>query len=269
MPKRWYPISPQLAADGSFVAFAHRRNPDTYKPVPRTFKGLGLESTVEYTHDTNLLADLGAVGVVNVSTALNSKVIVRDVACWEEAMRPAGPAGSSHIFGTRWGIGFRMTLTLTDIQGGVDINLGTAAAATEIGFAKASFEVIGFGISDPAILANLPLPGRFDREAMAQIQVAETDIRTYMQENRDHLDPVPLQVYLEEGTFGAEAEAQAVLFATRQIAAGAALGAALDEAGGLGLSRDVVRLAYTYFSRKANDPATVRRLAKQWLSEAT
>jgi hypothetical protein len=268
LPKRWYPISPQLAADGSFVAFAHRRNPETYKPVARTFKGLGLESTVEYTHDTNLLADLGAVGVVNISTALASKVIVRDVACWEEAMRPATPGEQSHIFGTRWGIGFRMTLTLSDIKGGVDINLGTAAAAAEIGLAKASFEVTGFGISDPAILANLPLPGRFDREAMAQIQVAETDIRTYMQEHRDQLDPVPLQVYLEEGTFGAEAEALAVLFATRQLAAGTSLSEALDEGGQLGMSRDVIRLAYTYFSKKTNDPAAVKRLAKQWLTEA-
>jgi hypothetical protein len=265
MPNDYLPVSPWLSAEGYFTAFANRPDREMYKPVPRSGTGMEYSDHHTYSRSTNVLFSLGVGGMASLAVQSSSRVIVRDYAVWGESRRTQQARG--YITATRWGFGARLTVTLSDIRTDFKVNIQSAALAVELGLAKASFEVQGFGISDPVILQSLPVPGRFDSEALAQITEAEEDIRKYIIDNLDDLEPVPLAIQLKGGIVDQRTHARTVLFAARRLASGWSLSRAEDEGAALGFDRTIIRTTFEYFGRRAA-LGEGHREAKTWLRKA-
>jgi hypothetical protein len=180
------------------------------------------------------------------------------------------PLGGS-IYGTRWGAGFRVMITIWDLQAKLEVQPGTISSGVELGLVNASFEIIGFGFSDGDIFKDLPGPGRFDRNNYSRLSKAADTINGYLQKNADSLKPQPLQVFMSPPrTESPLANSQAALFAARQIKAGKTCTAALlVNKVRSRLNEDAIRAVYK--SLMTADPETAlptsqdKDRAKDWL----
>src|SRR5687768_5857198 len=142
MATEWYPISPVLTGAGGFAALAHLPDAQHFVPVPESNaigNRFGRQDLFENVESLSILSTLGITGVASVTTSLTTLAAYRDVTAFHEAILPAANQGL--IRGTRWGAGFRLTLTVSDIQFEGSLTLPWAAAATELGIANSSYEL--------------------------------------------------------------------------------------------------------------------------------
>ncbi len=217
----WYPISPRLTKEGAFEAFSDLENSKDMKPVPlapdqKPFADFKV-------HFTSVRLDtasrLGIANMVNLSHAANTLVMTYDAMRYTETSAET-PLGGS-IYGTRWGAGFRVMITIWELQSKLEVQPGIISAAVELGLVNASFEIVGFGFSNGDIFKELPGPGRFDRQNYNRITQAADKISGYLAKNSDSLRPQPLQVFMSAPHIRSPLSSpQAALYAARQLAAG-------------------------------------------------
>jgi hypothetical protein len=224
----WYPISPRLTKEGAFEAFADLPNGKDMKPVPlapnqRQFADFKVHFT---SVKMETASRLGIASMVSLTSSANTLMMTYDAMRYTETSAEA-PVGGA-IYGTRWGAGFRVMITLWDLQAKLDAQPGIIASGVELGLVNASFEIIGFGFSNGDIFKDLPGPGRFDRNNYNRIAKAADTINGYLQKSADTLKPQPLQVFMSPPRVQSPlASSQAALFAARQIKAGKTCTAAL------------------------------------------
>lgn len=122
------------------------------------------------------------------------------------------------------------------------------------GVVNASYDIVGYGFSNPEVLGKLPGPGRFDRTTMNSVLEAANDLQTYL---RDHagdasITPVPFQVLMSTAQLDSPIDSvQATIFAMRQIAAGRTLDGALKSANAPHVDATAVRSIY---AKMVKDP---------------
>jgi hypothetical protein len=209
----WYPISPRLTKEGAFEAFADLPNGKDMKPVPlapnqRQFADFKVHFT---SVRMETASRLGIASIVNLTSSANTLMMTYD------AMRY-----------TETSAGFRVMITIWDLQAKLDAQPGIIASGVELGLVNASFEIIGFGFSNGDIFKDLPGPGRFDRSNYNRIAKAADTINGYLQKSADTLKPQPLQVFMSPPRVQSPlASSQAALFAAQQIKAGKTCTAAL------------------------------------------
>jgi hypothetical protein len=224
----WFPISPRLTKEGAFEAFSDLANGKEMMPVPlapgqRQFSDFKV-------HFTSVRLDtasrLGIASMVTLGSAANTMVMTYDAMRYTETSADT-PLGGS-IYGTRWGAGFRVVITLWDLQAKLDLQPGVISAGVELGLVNASFEIVGFGIANGDIFKDLPGPGRFDRDNYSRLTQAADKINGYLQKNADSLRPLPLQVFMSAPKLQSPlSSSQAALYAARQLSAGKTCVAAL------------------------------------------
>jgi hypothetical protein len=217
----WYPISPRLTKEGAFEAFSDLENGKEMKPVPlaanqRQFSDFKV-------HFTSVRLDtasrLGIASIVDITSSSNTLVMTYDAMRYTETSAET-PLGGM-IYGTRWGAGFRVMVTIWDLESKLEVQPGIIAAGVELGMVNASFEIVGFGIANGDIFKDLPGPGRFDRNNYSRLSKAADTINGYLQKNVDSLRPQPLQVFMSAPRVQSPlASSQAALYAARQLAAG-------------------------------------------------
>ena len=268
MSFQWTPISPALDENGAFACLTHLPDADTYKPVPeseavgeRFGQGRGIEDDTS----VSTMAKLGLAGVANVYSEFSSRAVYRDVARWHEAELPLGETGP--IMNTRWGAGFRLTLTVTEVSAGVNTSLPWIAAAVELGLANASYELRTFGFSDPSLFKNMPVSGRFDQETLDRLRDAEEQVRAYLANETDALTALPFQVLMDTDLLPADDpldDARAALLAARAVSDGRSLDDVRARAADHALPVSAVERFYTSMQSE-DDP---REAAERWLDRA-
>lgn len=202
MASDWYPVS-------------HSKVEDSYR-IPLGFKADGSPNVVDVAKPSGPLkietvsilasarefsqsATLGLFGAAEVKNSVSSKLFLEEVFAWDEVVLP--PSSTSPALGVRWGVGYRLMVTVTSLSADFELSLASIAAATELGMASASFSIIGHGLSDPKLLKSLPEIGRLDRERLAQIdalQQALTESLAQMTDAEKTKWAVPVHVLLKE-----------------------------------------------------------------------
>lgn len=264
----WRPISPLLNKDGVFAVLSHLPDPEAYKPVPRRANPtLGAELLADFTQSSEVTAELGVAGMVSAKAAAQTRVVCRDVIVYDEATQTQGWAK-----GTRWGVGYRLTLFVSDITGEFQADTGWIAAAASVGLATVSFDMQILGFAAPEVLRAFPIPGRFDDAAWKELQDAEVGLRQWLTEHRGELvnQAVPLQVRCETipGPKVNRNRALARLTAQRYLAGGYREARALAEVQKAGFTYErVVAEVYQDVRDEGGHTASqqLRAEASQWL----
>jgi len=271
MNMEWLPISPYLTPNGAFHAFRGHSKAAELKPVEL---GPGEEPFVNFwAKEVGMKAwqsmELGIGNVASFAESLRVTKVVFDAMYYREKTL-AEPDGG-YIVGTRWGAGFRLMVTVTEFNCKVGIDLRSVAVSTELGLCRSSFEITGYGLGNPALLALFPLPGRFDGATLGKIQAAAVALRDRYskdarEDHRDELEAVPMQVLLQEPLYADPMEVARVRIAiARMVANRTAMKDAIAAAARWGMPEKLVLEVYSRFAAEPEPSRPAARRARDWL----
>jgi hypothetical protein len=213
--------------------------------------------------------ELGVGPVASFAESLRVTKIVYDAMYFRE--KTTSKPNGGHIGGTRWGAGFRLIVSVTEFNCKVGIDLRSVAVSTELGLCRSSFEITGYGLGNPALLALFPLPGRFDGTTLDKIRAAALALRNRYAagtepNHRDELVAVPVQVHLTEPLYADPMDVtHARIAIARRIADRTALKDSIAAAAEWGMSEEFVREIYSRFAAQPEPSRPAARRAREWL----
>lgn len=271
----WYPIDPTLdKITGAFAALSHLENPEKYIPNTQPGKpvlGHGRATLEARSGSISILGELGVVGGVSAKAATESRVIYRDYVRYDESYDSS--KGDLWCKGTRWGVGFRVLVTMSKFSSNFQADLTWAAVTAEVGLEEVSFEIHVFGFADRSLLSDFPVPGRFDTTALKRIGAANLKITEHIEGHLPDLaiTAVPFQVKIDKlpGPPPNIKRAQSRLFAMHAIAHGRNFGkeGAKEEATRKELDAAVVGKVYDEYRPGDSWPEKLQDQAFAWIKE--
>jgi len=269
--RTWVAIDP-VVEDGKFVSLGTLADAEAYRPHPTPADWAGAvkmaENSFSYiSEDTS--SRLKLASIMDSSGKLNSINIVRDISLYTDVAE--GNAGNK-VIETRYGVGLRLILRISNIEFGTKINYATIGAASELGHANVEYEISGIGLNDPSILKDFPGPQDITETTMAEINDAFNKLVTKLATmNVSLMKPQPYRIRIyDPEKFDATMNAQAAVFAIRHIAEREKLGTAIEAAKIAGLSEEIIKATYLRLCNitNAGDKPTPgeKRAAKEWLN---
>ncbi len=164
---QWVSVEPNVDDDGYFVSLRHLG--DDYKPheLPEDW---ATRAKADYFDSVSVSfqssSELQISAIADVSSDYNSKTIIFDVMSYWNIYETQ-PKGK--ILETRYGVGVRMKIKVTEMEFGTDINFASVGASAKLGLANVGYEIRGIGISDKKIIQDLPDPKDLDESTIKNI----------------------------------------------------------------------------------------------------
>jgi len=247
MKRSWYPVSPDRTEDGALASLVAAGIPHGQAlPVPSEGGDLSLGEAEDRELDLAASLSFGLVGTGSASSTFTSRTVVRELFVYEEVFRKNEDPGA--IRATHWGAGMRLSVSIMTSESAVQLNVGLVAALVEAGGTTASFELHGIGIPSREVFGSIPVFGQLNRSTYDQILEAEVGVRTYLQDNLDRLQRVPLRIWMDEPLLPEPPlGARGQLFALQQLATGASLRRARRRAARRNIARAEVDDVYQQF----------------------
>lgn len=270
MAPEWYPIDPTRDENGAFAALSHLGKPEKYRPNPQPRDAnLGSEEFHDHSRSVSALGEFGVLGIVSASAAAKSRVIYRDVAAFDETELGDD---SEWCIKTKWGVGYRLILTLSNQSLKFKADSQWAAIAGELGLEDVSFELKVFGFTNRSVLKYFPIPGRFDKEAFKSLEIAEGKLAKFIEKNKAELakTAVPYQVHIKELPVPPPQirRAQSRLFAMKYLSDRETLGVATIDANNKGLDTNVVKNVYDKYLLDGTSRNDGKAKADSWIEKA-
>lgn len=266
----WIPINPARLDSGAWVSLAKLIGEDKAHPIPLA-PSQSMSSFVVIASDisVSLAAKLAIGSIFSGSLNYGDRAFYLDATMFAD--KYAEIPGNT-VVGTRWGVGVRVLLHVTDIKGSIGVGLGPISAAVELGQAKALYEIDGMGIEGgmDIVLSELQNFGNFDMQTYFKIASAVIPkLGQYMRENPSKLKPVPFQVQLIQPlAIDPIVAARSVLFAMHCLSDGRSLNDALAKAA-TKFETEEIRTVYMKLAPNtpANErpPQSARDAANEWL----
>jgi len=164
---QWVSVEPNVDDDGYFVSLRHLG--DEYKPheLPEDWS---THAKADYFDSVSVSfqnsSELQVSAIADVSSDYNSKTIIFDALIyWNIYDRQ--PKGK--ILETRYGVGVRIKMKVTEMEFGTDINFSSVGASAKLGLANVGYEIRGIGINDKKIIKDLPNPQDLDESTIKNI----------------------------------------------------------------------------------------------------
>jgi len=242
------PISFQLTKNGEFAALLPRLGENSSRAVPLKDKNRAF-SNFKVVSDALSIELAGKLGVGSIFTGAISS---RDRGFFFDAMTftdeySEQSMGGTGVIATRWGVGIRVVLRVTERIVNASLNFGLVGAAVELQQASARYEIIGIGIGIEGlqiVLEELPALGDFRYETYQKLNSnIVKKLADHIKNNQATLVPQPVAVIINPPLNPLE-NSRAIYFAMRAIAGRQKLGEALSKANPT-LDRDVIRSVYT------------------------
>lgn len=218
----------------------------------------------------SVAARLSVGGIFSGSVSYNEFGFYFDAMVYLDKPTPnIGP--DTVILRTRWGIGMRILLRVSDIKGDMSLTFGMVGAAVELRQARARYEVVapGLGIDGLLIiLGGIPQIGDFNSETQYNLtNKVIVELTKHMKDNRDTLEPQVISVDLAEPV-DPSANARSVYFAMKAISDRLPLSNALQRAGA-NFDHDMIRTIYNQVAGNIPDDqkpsSDADREAEKWL----
>lgn len=177
----------------------------------------------------------------------------------------------SSIQATRWGVGIRVLLRVSDISTDVELNFGIVGAAVELQQARARYEIIGIGIGQAGlniVLDELSGLGSFTFDTYTKLNGGVIKrLSEYMDANASSLRPQAVAVALAKPV-DPLGEAQSIYYAMWYISRGWTLQRVVTQAP-LTIDRDIIRNVYVEVATIQDDSETpsyaAQQRAREWL----
>ncbi len=223
----------------------------TDKPLDSGFRISGTELSL------SIAAKLNISGLFDGSYIQNERAYLLDAAAFLDKYREDSIAPGVMAM-TRWGVGFRVAMRASDIQGGLKLSYGTVAAAVDLGLAKARYEIVGVGIGIDVlvkILKNVSLAGQLNGENFFKLaNEVPKIIAEYIEANKASLVAQPMAAGIVRDLDSDRIEtARSIFFAMYCLSKPWPLKTALERAMAT-LDKDLIR--FTYAMIAGNIPET-------------
>jgi hypothetical protein len=246
----WLPVDPSLDENGAFAFISGKelgKEGVEVKPVEIDLQNypIGLFKVLQRSYSTKVAANMN-IGSGNFSGNYNSFVFLYEAMVYSERIVET-PIGDL-VYGTRWGAGLRISLTVQDISSNGKVNFGALAANSELGKLNVEYEINGIGINKPEILDVLPGPDKFDTKSYNEILNAVDVVKKYMADNKDDLEPQPFQIFVADErnqSTNIFDESKSVYFAIQNIRKRNSLKTALENNSGF--LKSIIRSTYRKF----------------------
>jgi len=268
----WLPVNPARTPSGALVSLTKLLGEDKAHPLPLGPNPvLSNFSVIASEIDLTVAAKLGIGNIFSGTLNYGDRAFYLDATAFTDVYTesPGTP-----ICGTRWGVGLRVLLHVSDVKDGLTLNFGLVGAAVQLGLAKALYEIDGMGILDglSVVLGELHGFGDFTAETFYRINDAVIPkLADYMKNNASKLTPVPYQVQLIQPVeIDAILSAQSIVFAMRRLRQGCSLDEALVKAAG---RHDQTEIRATYqkmapgLPPDQRPPQSIRDAANEWLDD--
>jgi hypothetical protein len=231
----WLPINTARTASGAWVSLAKLVGEERSHPVPMAPSDTLSNFTVVATQvDLSIAAKLGIGAIFGGTINYNDRAFYLDASAYTDKYTETPGA---FVFGTRWGVGLRVLLHVSEIKGGLSLNFGMVGAAVQLGYAKALYEIDGIGIGLDGmqiVLGEIHAVGDFSAETYFKINDSVIPkLAEYLKNNANKLIPQPYQVQVIQ-PFDSDpiTAAKPILFAMRRLNDGCTFNEALEKAAG-------------------------------------
>jgi len=268
----WIPINTARTPSGALVGLVKLLGEDKAQPLPLGPNPVLTNfSVIASEIDLSLAAKLGIGAIFSGTLNYGDRAFYLDATAYTDVYSetPGNP-----ICGTRWGVGLRVLLHVSDIKGGLSLNFGLVGAAVQLGLARALYEIDGMGIPDglSVVLGELHGFGDFTAETYFKINDSVIPkLADYMKNNAAKLTPEPYQVQLIQPIdIDPILEARSVVFAMRRLREGCSLQEAIAKASGKHEESEI-RAVYAKVAPGLAPgdppPQSARTAADEWLKD--
>ena len=242
-----------------------------YKPhkKPLDWSEAGKELKDEYSiTSADFSSDLKIAAVAEIDTNFNSVVLTRDIA-WFLDTNENCPE-NSQVIETRYGVGIRLLIKLSNVEFGTDVNFGAVGAISELNLANVEYSISGIGFADKALLELLPGPQDINQDTIDQLNKSLNKIKTHLSEmDVNSLNPQPYKIrVMESEKVDPTIEAQAFVLSARQIRDRMKLNETINKANKSGINEKLIKDSYKELGVNDNSRITnqQRNEAIDWLS---
>lgn len=269
----WLPINPSRTPSGAWVSLAKVVGEAQAKPVALPpNEPMTAFSVVATQIDLSLAAKLGIGSIFAGTLNYNDRAFYLDASAYTD--RYAETPGA-FVFGTRWGVGLRVLLHVSEIKAGLSLNFGLVGAAVQLGLAKALYEIDGIGIGIDGmqvVLGEIHTVGNFSDETYYKINDSVIPkLAEYLKKHEDKLTPQPYQVQvIQPFDIDPISAAKPILFSMHRLHDGCTLNEAFAKAAGK-YDKGEIKSVYDKLAPglAPNDepPDNAREVAGQWLKD--
>lgn len=213
--------------------------------------------------------ELKIAAMADVESNFNSIVLTRDIALYVDTSdnRPA----KSQVIETRYGIGVRLMIRLSNIEFGTEVNFSVVGAISELNLADVEYSISGIGFADNDLLELLPGPQNITQKTVNDLNDSLNKIKDKLAKmNVDSLNPQPYKIrVMEPQEVDPTIEAQAYVYSARQISNKIKLNDALRKIQDSGIDADLIKKNYKSFGVNGNDRITHQNKVKasEWLDK--
>jgi len=173
----WIPVNPLLNEAGEFVSLKNYSD-KPLKPNPLEGADPGTsEFGKEYKLNCSVSSKLEVAAIGGIESKFGTTTFIHDSIIYRQS-RAAN--GNDIIKGTWWGCGLRLKVTVKNLEFGLNATWSGIAAAAQMGYADAEFEIESIGIAEPEIFKLLPSPSDLNLKTYEQILEAGDAIRTFL-----------------------------------------------------------------------------------------
>ena len=266
------PVDPTTTSSGAIAALVPQLGEEAAKPVE-------LESeTPEFSH-FEIVSDAlssSAATTLDVGSSFGASLTATDKLFFFDAMAYTQrfEQQESHdkvISATRWGVGLRVLLRVSDIKTNISLNFALVGAAVALNQAHAQYRISGIGIGVDGldiVMKHLPAVGDFTSETHVKLNQAVEDLSKYIQKNKSNLKPQPVAVALRK-SIDPLMNARSIYYAMRSVASRRSLNEALSRTQGE-FDSDIIRSVYRQFGQSGNNvehpSKNAEKEAEKWLT---
>jgi hypothetical protein len=218
--RKTIPVNPLLNSEGAFVSLNHYGE-RPIKPNPLSHADPGRsEYGKEYKLSYSLSSKLEIAAIGGIEANLGTVSFIHDSIVYRLSRHPV-ENGNDLIKGTWWGYGLRLKIVVKNVQLGVQVNWLGVAAAAQLGYLDAEFEIESIGITNSELFGLLPAPTDFNVVTYKDILAAGNKIRSFAHS----ADPggvlyKPLRIEVElpdEQSFDPMADDRALIFVYQRV----------------------------------------------------
>ena len=239
------------------TAFAQNQPEDSeYKPhpVPENWAQAGKVLEAEnFEISANYSSEVKIGAMLNASSKFNTYTLGRRIVHYLDTAD--NPHPNSKVIETRYGIGIRVIMRISDVEFGTDVSFGSIGAIAELSLGNVEYEISGIGINDNDLIKLLPVPQSINQSTFNDINQTIEDLKGKISElDPSEFKPQALRIRVEEPeNADPTLNAQAATFAYRQIKEKERLNDTLSEARLLGLPEEPVKEVYKDLKIEGND----------------
>ncbi|NDI99666.1 hypothetical protein GWA97_11315 [Flavobacterium sp. LaA7.5] len=215
----------------------------------------------------NYSSEIKIGAMLNASSAFNTYTLGRRIVHYMDTND--NPEPGSKVIETRYGVGIRIIMKISNTEFGTDISFANIGAIAELNLGNVEYEISGIGINDSDLIKLLPVPQNINQNTFSEINKTIETLKTKIS-NLDPTDfePQALRIRVEEPeNVDPTLQAQSTVFAYRNIKEKERLNDTLNRAKSLGLLEEPIKEVYKELGIEGNDrPVRSDKLeAIEWL----